>query len=453
MLPASELEAALSQFSEEDARAAVYDWRSNARPNQIIPGTDGASEMRDDWVFWLVLAGRGFGKTRTGAETVVEWAHDPKARILIIGPTWGDVVDVMVEGESGIMACYAPDAAKPIFLPSKKRIIFPNGARAILRSADEPNRLRGPQFNKFWADELCAWQYPQEAWDQIQFGFRVITKALRGIITTTPKPIPTLKALIKKAETVTTRGSSYENRANIADIYFKTVIAPYEGTRLGRQEINAEILEDIPGALWTRSLIDATRMRDMGQVVWEAMIRIVVAIDPAVTSNPDSDETGIVVAGLTLGPNNVTHVIVLDDLSMKGSPLEWANVAIAAYRSPRGNRMGADRIVAEVNNGGDLVAGNIRGVDPNVAFRAVRASRGKLLRAEPVAALYEQGRVHHVGSFSALEDQMTGWTPQSGEKSPDRLDALVWAVTDLLIDPEQMVTRIPMTARRGISPI
>ena len=194
-------------------------------------------------------------------------------------------------------------------------------------------------------------------------------------------------------------------------------------------------------------------MRDMGQVVWEAMIRIVVAIDPAVTSNPDSDETGIVLAGLTIGPNNVTHVIVLDDLSMKGSPLEWANVAIAAYRSPRGNRMGADRIVAEVNNGGDLVAGNIRGVDPNVAFRAVRASRGKLLRAEPVAALYEQGRVHHVGSFSTLEDQMTGWTPQSGEKSPDRLDALVWAVTDLLIDPEQMVTRIPMTARRGISPI
>ena len=453
MLPASELEAALSQFSEEDARAAVYDWRSNARPNQIVPGTDGASELRDDWVFWLVLAGRGFGKTRTGAETVVEWAHDPKARILIIGPTWGDVVDVMVEGESGIMACYAPDAPKPVFLPSKKRIIFPSGARAILRSADEPNRLRGPQFNKFWADELCAWQYPQEAWDQIQFGFRVITKALRGIITTTPKPIPTLKALIKKAETVTTRGSSYENRANIADIYFKTVIAPYEGTRLGRQEINAEILEDIPGALWTRSLIDATRMRDMSQVVWEAMIRIVVAIDPAVTSNPDSDETGIVVAGLTLGPNNVTHVIVLDDLSMKGSPLEWANVAIAAYRSPRGNRMGADRIVAEVNNGGDLVAGNIRGVDPNVAFRAVRASRGKLLRAEPVAALYEQGRVHHVGAFTDLEDQMTGWTPQSGEKSPDRLDALVWAVTDLLIDPEQMVTRIPMTARRGISPI
>ena len=453
MLPASELEAALSQFSEEDARAAVYDWRSNARPNQIVPGTDGASELRDDWVFWLVLAGRGFGKTRTGAETVVEWAHDPKARILIIGPTWGDVVDVMVEGESGILACYAPDAPKPVFLPSKKRIIFPSGARAILRSADEPNRLRGPQFNKFWADELCAWQYPQEAWDQIQFGFRVITKALRGIITTTPKPIPTLKALIKKAETVTTRGSSYENRANIADIYFKTVIAPYEGTRLGRQEINAEILEDIPGALWTRSLIDATRMRDMSQVVWEAMIRIVVAIDPAVTSNPDSDETGIVVAGLTLGPNNVTHVIVLDDLSMKGSPLEWANVAIAAYRSPRGNRMGADRIVAEVNNGGDLVAGNIRGVDPNVAFRAVRASRGKLLRAEPVAALSEQGRVHHVGAFTELEDQMTGWTPQSGEKSPDRLDALVWAVTDLLIDPEQMVTRIPMTAPRGISPI
>ena len=424
MLPASELETALSQFSEEEARAAIYDWRSNARPNQIIPGTDGASETRFDWVFWLVLAGRGFGKTKTGAETCKEWSQDPKARILIIGPTWGDVVDVMVEGESGIMSCYAPDAPKPLFFPSKKRIIFPSGARAILRSADEPNRLRGPQFNKFWGDELCAWQYPQEAWDQIQFGFRVITRQLRGIITTTPKPIPTLKALIAKPETVTTRGSSYENRANMAEIYFRTVIKPYEGTRLGRQEINAEILEDVPGALWTRSLIDATRGKP-SDVIPEGLIRIVVAIDPAVSSNPDSDETGIIVAALTRN----WHVLILDDLSCRETPLGWAKVAIAAYKTRR-----ADRIVAEVNNGGDLVAGNIRAVDPNVSVRSVRASRGKYVRAEPVAALYEQGRVHHIGFFDQLETQMCGWTPQSGEKSPDRMDALVWAVTELLID-------------------
>lgn len=443
MLPASELEAALSQFSEEEASAAIYDWRSNARPNQIIPGTDGASETRDDWVFWLVLAGRGFGKTRTGAETIVEWSRDPKARILIIGPTWGDVVDVMVEGESGIMACYPPAAPKPVFQPSKKRIIFLSGARAILRSADEPNRLRGPQFTKFWADELCAWQYPQEAWDQIQFGFRGVTKKLRGIITTTPKPIKTLKTLISKKETVTTRGSSYENRTNLADLYLHTVIAPYEGTRLGRQEINAEILEDIPGALWTRGLIDGTR-EDLVRVRWDCILRIVVAIDPAVTSNPESDETGIVVAALT---ENL-HVLILDDLSARVPALQWAKIAIAAYKSRR-----ADRIVGEVNNGGDLVARNLYGVDPSIPFRAVRASRGKYIRAEPVAALYEQGRIHHVGFFDALESQMCGWTPQSGEKSPDRLDALVWAVTELLLDPEQLKQRIQFGQPVQISPI
>ena len=357
----------------------------------------------------------------------------------------------MIEGESGLLSCYPP-YRRPEYIPSLHKVIFPGGAVGFTFSADEPERLRGPQCTKYWADEPCAWRFLDDAWDNLMFGFR-LGDDTRGICTTTPKPVKWLLDLIANPATVTTRHSSYENRANLAPAFFEDIVRKYEGTRIGRQELNAEILTDVPGALWTRSLIDATRMRDMGQVVWEAMIRIVVAIDPAVTSNPDSDETGIVVAGLTLGQNNITHVIVLDDLSMKGTPLEWANVAIAAYRSPRGNRMGADRIVAEVNNGGDLVAGNIRGVDPNVAFRAVRASRGKLLRAEPVAALYEQGRVHHVGAFTDLEDQMCGWTPQSGEKSPDRLDALVWAVTDLLIDPEQMVTRIPMTARRGISPI
>lgn len=449
-LTVAEREAFLRKYSNPELEALRWNWRFWARPGQLPPGSAGALEPRTNWVHWLPLAGRGWGKTKVGAQTVRSW-DKPGEIINIVGPTASSVRSVMIEGESGLMSCYPPQG-RPQYIPSLHKINFPSGAVGFTFSADEPERLRGPQCTKYWADEPCAWRFLDDAWDNLMFGFR-LGDDTRGICTTTPRPVKWLLDLIANPATVTTRHSSYENRANLAPAFFEDIVRKYEGTRIGRQELNAEILTDVPGALWTRGLIDATRMRDMGQVVWEAMIRIVVAIDPAVTSNPDSDETGIVVAGLTLGPNNITHVIVLDDLSMKGTPLEWANVAIAAYRSPRGHRMGADRIVAEVNNGGDLVAGNIRGVDPNVAFRAVRASRGKLLRAEPVAALYEQGRVHHVGAFTELEDQMCGWTPQSGEKSPDRLDALVWAVTDLLIDPEQMITRIPMTARRGISPI
>ena len=252
------------------------------------------------------------------------------------------------------------------------------------------------------------------------------------MITTTPKPIPALKSILKNAKTVTTRGSSYENRSNLSDTYFSEIIAPYEGTRLGRQEINAEILEDVPGALWNRALIEAGRL-NYSDVRWDAVVRIVVAVDPAVTSNPDSDETGIVVAGLT----NTAHVIVLADLSCRQTPMGWGQVAVAAYWARH-----ADRIVSEVNNGGDLVERNIRAVDANVAFQAVRASRGKYIRAEPVAALYEQGRVHHIGAFPELEDQMCGWTPQSTERSPDRLDALVWVVTALLLDQGETSGRV-----------
>jgi phage terminase large subunit-like protein len=234
-----------------------------------------------------------------------------------------------------------------------------------------------------------------------------------------------VRQLIADPDTQITRGSTYDNRANLAKAFFDVIIRRYEGTRLGRQEIEAELLEDVPGALWTRGIIEATRGNTLEAIPPGGLIRIVVAVDPAVTSNEDSDETGIVVAALTRGQ----HVLILDDLSCRESPLGWAKVAIAAYRARH-----ADRIVAEVNNGGDLVIGNIRAIDPSASVRAVRASRGKYIRAEPVAALYEQGRVHHIGTFPALEDQMCGWTPQSGEKSPDRLDALVWAVTELLID-------------------
>ena len=339
----------------------------------------------------------------------------------------------MIEGESGLMSCYPP-YRRPEYIPSLHKINFPGGAVGFTFSADEPERLRGPQCTKYWADEPCAWRFLDDAWDNLMFGFR-LGDDTRGICTTTPKPVKWLLDLIANPATVTTRHSSYENRENLAPAFFQDIVRKYEGTRIGRQELMAEILTDVPGALWTRSLIDATRGKP-SDVLPDGLIRIVVAIDPAVSSKPESDETGIIVAALTRN----WHVLIQDDLSCRETPLGWAKVAIAAYKAKR-----ADRIVAEVNNGGDLVIGNIRAVDPNVSVRAVRASRGKYIRAEPVAALYEQGRVHHIGAFGALEDQMCGWTPQSGEKSPDRLDALVWAVTELLIDIDD--------APVGLSPI
>lgn len=441
-MPVPKRQAVINRLTERQAEALRWDWRFWARPAQMLPGSTGAAITRNDWVFWVVQAGRGFGKTRTGAEAVREWAEDPNARILMIAPTSDDVRSTMIEGPSGLLSCYPPDR-RPLYNPSRHLIHFPSGAIGITRSADEPERLRGPQFTKFWADELCAWNYPEEAWDQISFGFRLKTKNLQGIISTTPKPLKVFKAILSDPGTVVTRGSSYDNRDNLSPQFFDKVIRRYEGTRLGRQEIDAELLEDVPGALWVRKVIDATRIT-MKEMRWDLIVRIVVAIDPAVTSNEDSDETGIVVAALARSG----HVLILDDLSCKESPLGWAKVAIAAYKSRQ-----AHRIVGEVNNGGDLVERNIRAVDPNIAFRAVRASRGKAIRAEPVAALYEQGRVHHVGFFPKLEDQMCEYTPLGNEKSPDRLDAMVWAVTELLLDEEQMIMQTSMGGLEVISPI
>ena len=416
----------LRRFSDAQLEAWRYDWRFFARPGQLAPGTYRALSERKDWIHWLPLAGRGWGKTKVGAQTVRSW-DKPGEIINIVGPTASSVRSVMIEGESGLLSCYPP-MERPEYIPSLHQIKFPGGAVGFTFSADEPERLRGPQCTKYWADEPCAWRFLEAAWDNLMFGFR-LGDDTRGICTTTPKPVKWLIDMIANPATVVTRHSSYENRANLAPAFFGEIVRKYEGTRIGRQELLAEILTDVPGALWTRQLIDATRLKDMAEVVWHLVTRIVVAIDPAVSHNEDSDETGIVVAGLTRSG----HVIVIDDLSCRETPLGWAKVAIAAFRARR-----ADMIVGEVNNGGDLVGANIRGVDPNIPFRAVRASRGKYLRAEPVSALYEQGRVHHVGFFTDLEDQMCSWTPQGNAKSPDRLDALVWAVTELLIDQEQV---------------
>lgn len=424
---------ALSEFSDSELDRMEWDWPAyHARPNQILPGTPGAAEPRTDWLFWLLLAGRGYGKTRTGAEAVREWAIDPSERILMIAPTASDVRETMIEGPSGLMSCY-PDGQKPVYNPSRHLVTFPSGAVGITRSADEPERLRGPQFRKFWADEVCSWNYLQEAWDQIMFGFRQKAAQLQGVITTTPKPHKVLKALVADPGTITTRGSSHDNRENLSEVWYEKVIKPFEGTRLGRQEIYAEILEDVQGALWTRQLIEAGRITSA--LPPNEYARIVVAIDPSVTAGPDSSECGIIVCGLRWDG----HVDVLADGSLRDSPGQWARVAISLYKNWK-----ADVIVGEVNNGGDLVEGNIKSVDINIPFRSVRASRGKLVRAEPIANLYEQGRVHHWVNpgnpkhLEALEDQMVSYVPLAGMDSPDRMDALVWAITELLIDTEEV---------------
>ena len=423
-LPERERSQILSALTEAEANALLYDWSFWARPKQLPPGHPrGAMPDRADWRYWLVMAGRGFGKTRTGAEMVRRWVRDYPL-VNLIGATADDVRDIMVEGESGILAI-CPPGERPEYRPSKRRLDWPNGARSLLFTADEPERLRGKQHMKLWADELAAWRYP-EAWDQAMFGLRLGDNP-QAVITTTPKPVKAVRDLLKDAHTVTYTGTTYENRANLAEAFYNAIITKYEGTRLGRQELLAEILDDVPGALWKRDRIDDLRVTDLPN-----MTRIVVAIDPAVSTTDESSETGIVVAGV--GKDG--HGYVLDDLTVKASPHEWATRAVNAYHDYQ-----ADRIVAEVNNGGDMVEHTVRTVDRRVSFKQVRASRGKLTRAEPVAALYEQGKVHHLGVLSQLEDQMCSWVP--GDTSPDRMDALVWALTELMLggaDPHTVYT-------------
>lgn len=429
-------EQVIRALPRAEADALPYDWKFWARPEQLEPGTFRASIERSDWLYWVLQAGRGFGKTRTGAETVRSWAQNANERILMIAPTASDVREVMIEGPSGLMSCYPPNE-KPIYNPTRHLVTFPSGAIGITRSADEPERLRGPQFTKFWADELAAWRFVDEAWEQLVYGLRLPGPAIRGLISTTPKPIKVFKEIVADVDTVITRGSSYANRANLSDVFYKKIIKPREGTRLGRQEIFAELLEDTPGALWTQEMISSKRAA-LNQVPMENVVRIVIGVDPAVTSGEDSADTGIIVAGLTLNG----HVLVYDDGTCHESPLGWAREVLRL-----GKKWNVDRVVGETNNGGDLVESNIRAVWPNLPFRKVHASRGKLTRAEPVANLYEQGLVHHVGTFSQLESQMCTYVPGQDEKSPDRMDALVWAITELVIDPG--VTQEIVTAGGG----
>ena len=399
-------------------------WKAKARQNQITP--DG------DWLTWVILAGRGWGKTRTGAEDAA-WSGmaNPGWRIAVVAPTAADARDTCIEGDSGLLNVL-PREAVQTWNRSLGELILINGTRYKAFSADEPERLRGPQHHRAWADELAAWRYP-EAWDQLMFGLRLGDHP-QAVVTTTPKPTPLVKALVAAKTSHVTRGSTFDNAANLAPSALQMLKEKYEGTRLGRQELEAEILGDLPGALWSLATLDAYRLREAPQ-----MGRIVVAVDPAVTATEASDEHGIIVAGLA-----DQRGVVLEDASLSGSPNEWARRAVSLYRS-----WNADAIVIEVNQGGDMVAHTIRTIDPNVKIREVRASRGKHVRAEPIAALYEQGRVAHVGSFPELEAQMTQMTTNGfeGEGSPDRVDALVWAMTELF---PGMTERAPDPARYAI---
>ncbi|MDY0385675.1 MAG: terminase family protein [Methanolobus sp.] len=407
LLPESEWQKILSDLSDDEIQQLEYDWKFWARPNQLSPA--------GDWQYWLVLAGRGYGKSRTGAEWIRERVESGKARrIALVAPTAADARDTMVEGESGILSV-CPPWNRPVYEPSKRRLTWPNGAIALLFSAEEPDRLRGPQHDTAWCDEIAAWKYPEKTWDMLQFGLRLGDDP-RAAITTTPRPIPLVKNILNDTSTHVTRGSTYENLSNLAPAFIDVIISRYEGTRLGRQELNAEILDDNPDALWTRQMIEDSRVSKVPN-----LLRIVVGVDPAVTSNEASADTGIVVAAA----DEHGEYYVLGDYTIHATPKKWAQEIIAAYY-----KHSADRVIGEVNNGGELVEYTLRTIDPNVSYRSVRASRGKQTRAEPISALYEQGKCHHVGSFPALEDQMCDWVPGEGS-SPDRVDALVWALSEL----------------------
>ncbi len=375
-----------------------------------------------DWYTWLIRAGRGFGKTRAGGGWVHARAIESPGRwMALVAKTPADARDYMIEGPGGILKNTHREEM-PLYEPSKRRLTWPNGSWATIYSDQEPDQLRGFSGDTAWLDEFAKFRNPRLTWDNLMFGMREASSDRpRVAITTTPRPIKILIEIQKAPTTVMVIGDSYENRANLDPYWFNEVLSQYEGTRLGRQELYAEILEDNPDALWIRDDIEQHRLTKAPE-----LSRIVVAIDPQAKDSETSAETGIVVAGK--GTDGRGYV--LDDMSTKSSPEGWGKAAVTAYHKFR-----ADRIIGEANNGGDMVEHVVRTVDQTVPFKQVHASRGKQLRAEPISALYEQGKISHVGMFGDLEDQMLQWVP--GDKSPDRLDALVWALTELMLGKER----------------
>lgn len=449
----AELARTLRAAKEDKARAPWYcdradcdgephdAWNADTLPES--EGRHARTEQRPppgmgvDFFTWLVLAGRGFGKTRTGGEWTWRKAkHIPFGTI--VGPTAGDLRDTMIEGEAGVIAC-APALFKPDYQPSKRRMVWPNGAITWCLSAEEPDRVRGPSVGYAWGDEWAMWRHMKDATDNLE-----LTLRLRGdwgepqlLLTTTPKPRQVLRAQVKDPDTVVVRGSTYANVMNLAESFKRKIIRKYEGTSVGAQELHAELLDDVQGALWNGELLSNVRIDTPALELAKHLASLVVAVDPAVTAKEGSDETGIVVCGKSsvnhcpyCGPvADGPHSFTLEDLSGRYSPNAWATIAINAY-----HRFGADAVIGEVNNGGDLVGNTVHTLDRNVRYRDVRASRGKQTRAEPVAAIFEQGRHHQVRGLMLLEEQQRTWVPgEDSEESPDRVDALVWGTTDLML--------------------
>jgi len=394
-----------------------YDWDFWSRPNQLPP--------EGGWNTWLVMAGRGFGKTRMGSEWIRKLAHDfPGCRIALVAETAADARDVMIKGDSGLLSV-DPTLDDDCWSPTNRCLSWPNGSRAFTYNGTTPDQLRGPQHHFAWVDELAKFEYMQEAWDQLQFGLRLGVHP-QCLVTTTPRPLPLIKKLVADPDTVVTRGATLDNQANLAKNTIKQLYDRYGGTRLGRQELEGEVLEDIPGALWRREDIDSGRLNSAP----DDLERVIVAVDPAASSEERSDENGIVVVGLARDKDGYARGYVLEDASIRGTPEEWSRRAVQMYR-----KWEADRIVAEKNNGAEMVESVIRTADRSIPVKLVHATRGKVVRAEPISALYEQHRVHHVGQFDELEDQMCLFSidnvRNSSTGSPDRVDALVWGLTEI----------------------
>lgn len=425
LLPEEERNAVLADI---DMESLVWDWSAWARPEQRPP--DGTN-----WAIWLYLAGRGAGKTRSAAEWVREkakYTNQGQLRFALVARTAADVRDVIVEGESGIINV-SPPSERPHYEPSKRRLTWPNGNTATLFTADEPDGLRGPQCHYAWADELAAWRQTPDAagmtsWDNLRVSARLGPNP-QIIATTTPKRVPILYSLIEEANktgrVVISKGSTLDNAGNLSEAYLQAITGVYEGTRLAAQELYGEMLDDVEGALWTMEMIEEARQ---GMLPPSAPLRC-IGVDPSVAENP-RDECGIVVCASTADRDLYKrHAWVLEDATVHGSPEMWATKVVEMAR-----RWGCP-VIAEVNQGGALVGSAINAIDPSVKVLDVHSKHGKTLRAEPVVLAYEQQRVHHIGYLPDLEDQMTSWIPEETRKSPDRVDALVHALTALLVKP------------------
>lgn len=432
------LKQILTDLGPTQAEELKYNWAFWAREDQLEP--DG------DWDYWVFNAGRGAGKTRSGAEWVRHKVKQGFKRIACVAPTKGDIRRVMVEGESGLLnVCWDKDKTYrgahmgyPTWAPTNNTLTWENGAKAEFFSAEDPERLRGPQFHAAWADEVAAWRNQQDVWDMLQFTLRLGNKP-RVMVTTTPKPTKLMRHLLKSDRSHITHGSTFDNASNLATPFLEGIKKEYEGTRLGRQELYAEMLEEADGALWTTETLDSCQV---SKEELPELNRIVVAIDPAVTANSESDMTGIVVAGIDV--NGIGYV--LEDATERLSPAEWAAKAISLYREYQ-----ADRIVAERNQGGEMVRRTLEAEDETVPIRLVHASRGKMARAEPISALYEKGKVRHLRGLDELETQMRTWEPLGSIGSPDRLDACVWALTDLMLNGVSTPNlRLSYTSAKGL---